>query len=356
MLARQFKDWVDNRPGVSPLYDKIVGNLIKDRDLLQLISEAGDRPFIYNLFMGAAHYLVLETATSDLSPFYGASPNGANGQDSDPYPHFRDFCFMHKIEILNLVTQREVQINEVRRCAVLVPALAAVSNRVNCAPLALLDVGACAGLNLNFDRYFYDYGVAGTVGPENSTVRIASAARGQTVSMVPRAFPSIPWRLGIDSDPVDVTDSHAVNWLVGLVSPDDRKRMDLLKAALSIARQNAPQLLKGKAVDVLTSALSSIPDGLVPCIFHSFTTHHFSRDELKQFDEIRESFGQQRELYSISLEWQRSDGQVLPRQEPVPIKLTIFSGRQVQEQTLAMTDNRGGCDTLDWLADTDAQC
>jgi hypothetical protein len=48
---------------------------------------------------------------------------------------------------------RRTQTNEPGRCATLLPALAALDG-----PLALIEVGASAGLCLHVDRYSYDYG------------------------------------------------------------------------------------------------------------------------------------------------------------------------------------------------------
>src|SRR5436190_1541983 len=71
-IAKQFESWIENRRGVSPLYDVIVRNLIKDHDLLTLIAKAGNRPLIYNVFMGAVHYLLLENPGTKLAQLYGS--------------------------------------------------------------------------------------------------------------------------------------------------------------------------------------------------------------------------------------------------------------------------------------------
>ncbi|MFE7567952.1 DUF2332 family protein [Streptomyces sp. NPDC057539] len=58
--------------------------------------------------------------------------------------------------------------NEPGRCATLLPALAALDG-----PLALIEVGASAGLCLHADRYSYDYGHTHLTGraPQAPTLR-----------------------------------------------------------------------------------------------------------------------------------------------------------------------------------------
>ena len=66
---------------------------------------------------------------------------------------FRDFTLAHWPAIEAEVRTRATQTNEAGRCAVLLPVLAALPQ-----PLALLEVGASAGLCLYPDRYAYRYG------------------------------------------------------------------------------------------------------------------------------------------------------------------------------------------------------
>ena len=57
-----------------------------------------------------------------------------------------------RAELERVMLTRRVQTHEPARCAVLMPVLAQLPQ-----PLALIEVGASAGLTLLFDRYSYDY-------------------------------------------------------------------------------------------------------------------------------------------------------------------------------------------------------
>ena len=104
---------------------------------------------------------------------------------------------------------RATQTNEAGRCAVLLPVLAALPQ-----PLALLEVGASAGLCLYPDRYAYRYGdqVLGAGEPV-----LDCAATGVAP---PPARPEVVWRAGLDLNPLDVTDPADVAWLDALIWPE----------------------------------------------------------------------------------------------------------------------------------------
>ena len=69
--------------------------------------------------------------------------------------------------------ERRTQTNEPRRCATLLPALAQLDG-----PLALLEVGASAGLCLYPDRYSYRYDGGDVLGDGARGVRLRDVRRG----------------------------------------------------------------------------------------------------------------------------------------------------------------------------------
>jgi hypothetical protein len=346
-LAQQFKTWTRQRSGVSPLYEAIVQRIIADEELLALVAEGASRDYVQNRFMAAVHYLLLEGCHHPLSEYY-ATLTAKPAPVTQAYQHFKDFCFTHKQKLLDLVASREVQINEVRRCAALLPAFAWARQPGGNRPLALLDVGAAAGLNLLLDQFFYDYGPAGTVGDRRAPVRIACRLRGTRLPRLPKKIPRIAWRMGIDCHPVDVNDPHATNWMVALVSPDDNSRLSLLLAALAIARSDPPKIVKGLAHDILPGVLHSVPKHLPLCVFHTFTTHHFHQEELARFNAVLAAFSKVRDFHVISMEWQKLRGKP-QTQLPIPIEALSFASGKRKRVTLGEVDNRGACEWLEWL-------
>lgn len=150
--------------------------------------------------------------------------------------------------------RRSIQTNEPQRCAALLPALALIDG-----PLALLEIGASAGLCLYPDRYSYRYACADgaeaaldpAAGP--SPVRLRSAFTG---GAVPDRLPEVVWRAGIDVAPLDPTSPADRDWLTGLVWPGERGRLERISAALDVAAADPPCIIQADATD--ESALAGL--------------------------------------------------------------------------------------------------
>lgn len=157
-------------------------------------------------------------------------------------------------------SQRGVQTNEPLRCAALLPALGRIHG-----PIALLEVGASAGLCLYPDRFSYRYRTPEGVvaldpadGP--STVTLAAEWRGDPPARL--RLPEIVWRAGIDLQPRDAADPADRAWLTGLVWPGETGREERVRAALDIVAADPPHLVAGDAADRLEDLMAQAPRGL----------------------------------------------------------------------------------------------
>src|SRR5262249_42521072 len=97
--------------------------------------------------------------------------------------------------LARLMMRRRTQTNEPARCAVLLPALAQLPE-----PLALIEIGASAGLVLLFDRYCYDYAGYRIAGRDPDGPVLRCQPRGPVP--LPARIPRIAWRAGLDLDPL----------------------------------------------------------------------------------------------------------------------------------------------------------
>lgn len=290
-MFRRFGEFeaVENR---SPLYATLSETVASDSDLLELASHAhmGQPP--PNLLFAAVQYLLAGDSADPLAAAYPALAAGRQ-PPADPGPLFGAFCRAHRDAIIPILRSRLVQTNEVRRSACLLPAFATVTRRTG-RPLALIEIGPSAGLNLLFDHYACDYGNGRIAGDPGSPVRLDS--EWQSGIAPPTAPPPITTRCGIDLNPLDVTNDDDVRWLRALIWPEHDDRRALLDAAISVARRDPPRLLGGDLFELLPPELDAIPPRVAPCIFATFVLNQFSSEMSARFDALLRERARRRTL------------------------------------------------------------
>ena len=195
-------------------------------------------------------------------------------------------------DVRTVMRSRRTQTNEVGRCAVLLPALPA-------GPLALVEVGASAGLCLLLDRYHYDWGSA-SIGPASSSVQLACAVTGPVP--LPSALPDVRWRHGLDLHPIDVRDDDAVRWLLACVWADHRERRRRLLGAIELARTSPPPVRAGDLVDDLGALLGEVPLDAQLVVFHSAVLTYVSRDRRDAFAAVLADASRRRSVVWLSNE------------------------------------------------------
>ena len=317
----------------SPLYSYLCLEIAKDPSVLLLTANADRHTQIPHLLFGAVHYLLLGGTQHPLRNYY-PDLTDSSFPIANIYPHFHDFCMEHSEEIRVLVNTRRVQTNEVGRCAPLLPAFGLVSQRTARKPLALVEIGASAGLHLRLDYYHYNYGPIGSVGDNASTVQLTCEVRGEHTLPIPSQMPVIVQRVGLGIHPVNVNDEDETRWLRALIWPEHRDRMYLLDAALDIARQHPVHIIEGNAVHSLPELLSSLPQDVTVCLYHSYTLNQTPQDVRQQIlDQVLEA-SKQRDLYRISQEWYF--GQHQPH-----LHLFSYHQGQMQSELLAYCETHG---------------
>jgi hypothetical protein len=279
--------------GYSPLYERISRAVAGDAELLALVQRAPPSSHQPNLLLAAVHSLLLAGLAHPLADVYGGSSS------ADPVPLFRDFCLTHREAVSVLLASRHTQTNECGRSAVIVPALSWVSERHGRA-LALVDVGASAGLNLLCDRYLLDYGPAGTTGPSDSPVRIDCRVVGGEPPIAARA-PRFVERVGLDREPIDLDDADSARWLLACVWPDTG-RMERTAAAIALARMVTPEVVRGDAVRDVTALLDGLPDDTVACVTTTWAFAYLGSEQRDAFIEQLALAGATRPIAWISAE------------------------------------------------------
>jgi hypothetical protein len=223
--------------GVSPTYERLSYAVSRDREILALLDALPPASRQPNLLFGVVRLL--------------------GGPVEDPTA-FRDHTLGNWPAVAAELRVRITQTNEAGRCAVLLPVLAALPQ-----PLALLEVGASAGLCLYPDRYAYRYGdhVIGSGEPVLECVATGMAP--------PARLPEVVWRAGLDLHPLDVTDPADVAWLDALIWPEHSHRRARLRAAAALAAADPPLLVRGDLVDDLPGLAARAPAGSTLVVFHT---------------------------------------------------------------------------------------
>lgn len=256
-IARRYRTFAEREVrGRSPLYEMLSFRVADDEVLLDFLGELPDIKQQPNLLFGAVKYL------------FGVA------QD---WPQFKALVEQHRERIRQCMLTHATQTNEAARCATLLPVLAQLPQ-----PLALLEVGASAGLCLQPDRYAYDYGNGRVLRPERDDNAPMLPCEVNALTPVPTRLPEIVWRAGLDLNPIDVNDREQCAWLEALVWPEQHDRLARLRGAINIARKNPPLLVRGNLLHDLAPLAAQAPKDATLVIFHSAVLAYVWPQQLRE--------------------------------------------------------------------------
>lgn len=162
------------------------------------------------------------------------------GAPESAFPEWARWLAAHSDEVVAEASARRLQTNEPQRCAALIPALATVPG-----PIALLEVGASAGLCLYPDRYSYRFGGGIDLDPPGGEAGVVLEC--EVAGSPPLRLPDIVWRAGVDLDPLDAADPDDRRFLTALVWPGEAGRAERIQSALDIVAADPPLLVAGDA-------------------------------------------------------------------------------------------------------------
>ena len=288
----------------SPTYALLARHVARRRSLLALARECRLGQPIPNLLFAAGKRLAGDAPDEPLSGLYRRIAEGEEPR-ADLGLAFEDFCGRHAERIIDLVRERNVQTNEVGRCSHLMPAFGLVAQTTG-ESLALVDVGAGAGLNLLWDRFDYRYSDGSTFGSGRSPVLIECESRGGMPN-IPARFPAVSFAVGVDLNPIDLGDEEHYRWLQALVWPDHADRLALLGNARSLWLRGRPRVEAGDAVARLPVLATEAPADATLCVFHCHVLNQFSVEARAAFAEALRSVSRSRPVFHIASEGERMD-------------------------------------------------
>jgi hypothetical protein len=311
-IADGYRSFVQEASAESPVYSELAAAVAGDQDVLRFLAALPPGKRSPTLLFAALRFL-------GGVPADGATLHDRVSSDAE--------------RLSATMLGRATQTNEPARCAALLPALAGIDG-----PLALIEVGTSAGLCLYPDCYSYEYD-GRPVGPRRE-VHLRCATSGPFP--LPGRLPQVVARIGVDLNPLDVTDPDDRAWLRALVwpGPVEAERLDRLDAAAAVAAQDPPTLLTGDLVERLPDALALVPDGATPVVLHTAVLPYIGSDHRAAFIE---------RVRSLPVRWvaQEGAGMVPGTGEPYPGGWGPYFVLSLDGRPVAHTAPHGG--RVDWL-------
>jgi hypothetical protein len=279
---------------------------------------------------GALHHYVRSKPESELAKVYPPHPL----PDADALWDAVGASLAAHDEELTRFLDTPPQTNEVSRAGVLLGGLLLVAARWRL-PLSLIEIGASAGLNLNFDRFAYDLGEDRRWGDGQSTVRVKTEWRGDSPLL--DAPLTIAARIGNDQDPLNAADEDDRRRLLAYVWPDQADRLKRLEAALDIAAKHPVEVVAGDAAKFLDDCLArKARDGVARVVFHTIVLQYASPETRAAIKKTLAAAGaratERAPLARFSMEHEKPDA-------PATVRLTLWPGGE--ERVIGQCDSHG---------------
>ncbi|WP_424184400.1 DUF2332 domain-containing protein [Actinokineospora sp. G85] len=348
--------------GESPLYAHLAQRAAEDDEVAGLLTAAPAAFAHPTLLLAAVHRVVQAEPFHELVNYY-PSMGGSYGLDGGTWPLWRQFVVERADRVRALIATRTTQTNEVRRAAVLYPAVALAAKQAK-APVGLLEVGCSGGLLLAMDKYAYRYQTEGSgqvaAGPAKAALGLHCAlelAPGATLPAIPKKL-AVAARVGLDRAPVDLADEDELAWLEACVWADQPERRRLLGTAAVVQRSAKPEFVRGDAVEDLADAAALVPREVPLVVLTSHVLAYLSPERRSAFVAALGELAGRRRLWWVSQETYRAGlDLVLPGRDdlaPAPgepafaaLGVTTWVGGVPEATALARTAMHG--QRMTWL-------
>lgn len=220
---------------------------------------------------GVLHHAVLSGRAPELAALY---PGQMPDWDMDRvWPVARAWLAANQAHVRAFI-QTAPQTNETRRSIILLPGFCKLVQYFG-KPLHLLELGASAGLNQNWDRFNYQTDTWQRAGDSDVTIR--TDWRAPVPEHVDTEL-QIASRAACDLSPVNLSDPEQVLRLKCYTWPDQAERLSRLDAAIRLAQQAGTAVEHGDALSWLRERLANRPAAGVTVIYHSVFLIYPPRD------------------------------------------------------------------------------
>ena len=211
---------------------------------------------------GYLHYSALGRHAPELTAVYPAA--NPDWTMDEVWPVARDWLARHE-RAARIFMRSPPQTNETRRAIALLPGfLKAVGQFPG--PVHLLELGASAGLNQNWDRFNYHTPRWELTG--RSDVTIETQWNGPPPDHLDITV-NVASRAACDQSPIDLSKASSARRLKCYVWPDQPERLARLDAAIALARRTRTRVEEADAAEWLGARLDARPQEGLSLIYHS---------------------------------------------------------------------------------------
>ncbi|XEC92980.1 DUF2332 domain-containing protein [Paenibacillus tarimensis] len=328
-LAERFKRFANREcRGSSKLYERLSVHIADDEELLHIACHAGPGQPVPNLFLAAVHYLLLKGKEHVLQAYYPSIVDDPKDPET-AFVWFKDFCLNYTNELIPLLQNKLVQTNEVRRCAYLYPSFCYIYEQTK-KPLALIELGTSAGLQLLWDKYRYTYNSGEMYGNVYSELDIACEMRGEGLPFFLNQSPPVSSRIGLDLHVNNLNNPEDYLWLKSLIWPEHKERIVMFQKAARCLRGESVELIEGNGVRLMSEVASKIQEDHTVCIFHTHVANQLSKvDKTELLDRIQQ-LGRSRKVFHLYNNLWDED-----------LHLDCYVDGELDELVLAETDGHG---------------
>jgi hypothetical protein len=277
-------------PFMAALLDRAAGELDRTGSIGGVLTSwSGDpvRDAVPLRWAAALHAMALSGTDADLAAAY---PPSDQADDAEAvWRAVLEAVEAHRGDVEAFLGSPP-QTNEVGRSAVLLGGFLEIARATGGTPMRLLEIGASAGLNLLWDRYRYELGGRARWGDADSDVVVTADWAGPLPPL--GASIEVAERIGSDTEPVDLEDEAACLRLRAYVWADQRARMDLLEAAIALARREKVQVERGEAASWVSAHLRARGTDRTTVLYHTIAWEYFDEDTKKRIRSTVEETGQ----------------------------------------------------------------
>ena len=323
-VAEVFRRMADDFEALgSGLYARLARRHANDPLLVRIAGDHRPRWEVPLKLFGGVHYLAL------------------SGREPEPWGRFGQVLSERREWLASFVRDQPVQTNEVQRCWPLLPAFLTV---IRPRPLALVELGPSAGLNLYWDRYRYRYGDA-RWGPEDAPLELEGVARDGPPGRLFEREVTVTSRIGIDRSPVDLRDEEEALLLQAFVWADQKHRLERLRRAIDLVRREPPRLERADYVERLPALLAERDLDLLTIVYHSASTMYLAAEDRALLRAAIEDDGERGSLARVEYELVEVDGRPDTGFERFALDVTTYPSRE--HRRVARADGHGN--RMTWL-------